>query len=740
MNYFFYLFCALCFVSTFLLSTVSAQDTAVQIHRPVIGLVLSGGGARGASHVGVLKVLEELRIPVDIITGTSMGAVTGGLYAYGYSAEELEQLLSTADWENLFSDKPSRTQLNPRRKLDNQNLPIKYEIGFKNSSLKISTGLLEGQKLNIYLKSLTLSTPNNFSDMNINFRAVATDIETGEAVVLDQGSLATAMLASLSIPGVFAPVEYKGKLLVDGGIVNSVPIKLAQELGAQVLIVVDLSGKLRKRNELTTPLSILNQSIEIQMRHITSNQFDALDLNDVLIQPQTAGYSSSDFMRSVELINRGVLAAQAKRSSLSRLSLSEKQYQQYLDGRQRKTITAPFIEKIVINNQSSISSSVIESYINTKAGQLLNLSMLEQDIEKLYGLDIFKSVDYEIVEKNGSTQVIIEAKEKDWGPKYIRFGFNVENNFDDNPTYSHMTMAYSVIPFGVSGSEWRTELELGYNDRFHTEFYQPLDRQLRYFIRPWASYSQTHLNYYKPSESQEDPTISYAQFGLSIERLFDNWGMLTFGVNSKTSDSRPNIGKLSIADDDDNSEAWEFGFTYDQLDSIDFPKSGLLSSVNWIGNRKHLGNDVNQDRLRINLLWAESLGDNAFIFWASIGGVVQGDILEDSGYAIGGLFSLSGLAKNSLIGQYAGIARLMYIRDLSDRQSLLKIPLYMGLSVEAGNVWDDSSDISLGSLLLAGSLFIGLDTPIGPLYLAQGFSSGGKSESYLFLGRNLTFF
>ena len=377
MKYFYYLFCALCFVCTILFNTVSAEHKAAQNHRPVIGLVLSGGGARGASHVGVLKVLEELRIPVDIITGTSMGALAGGLYAYGYSAGELEQLLSTADWEELFSDKPSRTQLNPRRKLDNQNLPIKYEMGFKNRSLQIPTALLEGQKLNIYLKSLTMSAPNNFSDMNINFRAVATDIETGEAVVLDQGSLATAMRASLSIPGVFAPVAWNGKLLVDGGIVNNVPIKLARVLGAQVLIVVDLSGKLRKRSELTTPLSVLQQSIDIQMQRNTTDELEALDLNDVLIHPQTDGYSSTDFKRSVELINRGVLAAQAKHSSLSRLSLSEEQYQHYLDGRQRKAITTPHIEKIVINNQSSISSSVIESYINTKPGQLLDFSMLE---------------------------------------------------------------------------------------------------------------------------------------------------------------------------------------------------------------------------------------------------------------------------------------------------------------------------------------------------------------------------
>lgn len=740
MKYFFHIFSTLCLVIINFLSTVSAQDIVVQNHRPTVGLVLSGGGARGAAHVGVLKVLQELRVPVDIITGTSMGAIVGGLYAYGYSAGDLEQLLSTADWDELFSDKPSRIQLNPRRKLDYQNLPIKFEMGFNNRSLHMPTALLEGQKLNIYLKSLTVAAPKHFNDLNINFRAVAADIETGEAVVLDQGSLATAMRASLSIPGIFAPVQWNGKLLVDGGIVNNVPIRLARELGAEVLIVVDLSGKLRDRSKLTSPLSILTQSIDIQMRLSTKNQLDALDLYDVLIQPLTAGYTSTDFKRSIELIGTGEQAAAANKAALSRLSITEEQYKLYLEGLQHKTTTPSNIEKIVINNQSGISSAVIESYINTKAGQLLDFSLLEQDIEKLYGLNIFRSVDYELIENSAGTQVEIKTNEKDWGPKYLRFGINVENTFDKSPTYSHATMEYSVNPFGESGSEWRTELQLGYNSKFYTEYYQPLDKQLKYFIKPWANYLQTHLNDFQADKNEDDPIISTSQFGISTGRLFGNWGMVELGVNSASGDSRPNVGKLSIEGNDVNSGSWEFAFTYDHLDSIDFPKSGLIGSVNWSGNRKNLGSNVRQDRVRMNLLWAESTGSNALIFWTSVGSVVSGDIPKESGYGIGGLFSLSGLKKNSLIGRYGGVARLMYVGDFSDSQSLLTIPLYLGMSVEAGNVWDDGSDISLESLLWAGSLFIGLDTPIGPLYLAQGFSQDGDSESYLFLGRSLTFF
>ena len=266
-------------------SNASDELQGGQKTHPVIGLVLSGGGARGASHIGVLKVLEELRVPVDIITGTSMGAIVGGLYAYGYTPDEMEELLTNVDWNEIFIDKPQRSQLNYRRKLDDNNFLIKLEAGLKNGKIVIPTGLVQGQKLNLLLKSLTFSAPEKFDSLPIRFRAVAADIETGEAVIMSDGGLATAMRASLSIPGVFTPVKWKDRLLVDGGFANNIPVELARELGADILIVVDLSSEPRKRGELSSPFSILNQTLGFQILHNSEEQLSMMRADDILLQP-----------------------------------------------------------------------------------------------------------------------------------------------------------------------------------------------------------------------------------------------------------------------------------------------------------------------------------------------------------------------------------------------------------------------------------------------------------------------
>ncbi|MDH5325545.1 MAG: patatin-like phospholipase family protein [Gammaproteobacteria bacterium] len=707
--------------------------------RPVVGLVLSGGGARGAAHVGVLGIIEKMRVPVDIITGTSMGAIAGGLYAYGYSPAELELLLSQADWEVLFSDRAPRRGLSPRRKTDYLGYPVKNEMGFKNRSFYMPTGLLEGQKLNVYLKSLTLHAPTKFSDLPINFRAVATDIETGEDVVLGEGSLAESLRASLSIPGIFAPVEWDGRLLVDGGIVNNVPVKLAREMGAEILIVVDLSSKLKNRKDLGSPFSILGQSIDISIQRATSFQLDALGDRDILIQPDTSGFSSTDFKRIKELTQIGILAAQSQSEKLKVLSLSESDYTQYLAKKQRPTRPLR-VDRVVVQNQSRMSDSVIETYIQTRPGPL-NMKELEQDIEKLNGLDIFESVDFDLETSDGTSTLVLTTKQKAWGPNFLRFGANIANNFNAEPTESHLSLTANTVPVGSSGSEWRTELQLGYNDVFHTEFYQPLDRRLEFYVRPWFRFEQTHLNdFTKTRDVVNDTLVATAQLGFVAGRWFGSQFSVELGLNRAFGDSVPNTGKLSINNHDADLGAWELRMVYDDLDSMEFPTSGSLASVHWLGLRQTLGNAGEQDRVRINLLLSETFGKNTLTFWGSVGAVVGGDVEPDTGYTLGGLFSLSGLERNSYMGRYTGIARILYTGDYINWPTLIDIPLYFGMSVEAGNAWNDSSEIDVGTLVLAGSLFVGVDTPIGPLYLAQGFSRHSETKSYLFLGHNLSFF
>lgn len=724
--------------------------------QPVIGLVLSGGGARGAAHIGILKTLEELRVPVHIITGTSMGAIVGGLYASGYSVEELEKIISDLDWDEVFKDRSSRDLLNSRRKQDEQNLPVKFEIGLKTKGLTIPSGLIHGQKLNILLRSLTLGVPRHFDQMPIRFRAVAANIENGKEQVFDRGDLATIMRASMAIPGIFVPVEYDGQLYVDGGFANNLPVSLARKLGAQHLIVVDLSGDPRTRKELTTPLTIINQTLGFQIRRNTEKQLESMVSGDVLIQPKMNEFSSNEFSSSVNLIKFGEQASKLKQTALTKYSLSPEEYEKYRNSIRPERNRQPVIHRIVLDNQSRLDDKVIRAHLNVEQGKPLNLELLQNDIARLHGLAIFERVEYEVLRQNDQNTLLLRTKEKKLGPMYMRLGLNVESNFDGTIS-TNFTVAHTVNPIGGSGSEWRTELQYGSDKKLRTEFYQPLDKAMRYFIQPWINISRANFessDLLDPSglNVSENPAVdvsdlqpfsrsaSASQLGLSMGRLFNTSGSLSFGVNYEFGDAEPRIGDLSAAGSDSRAGAWTVDITLDKLDSIDIPRSGMLAGINWTSTRKSLGAKSNQDSLRLTGLKAMNRGDNSLILWASLGAVLNSEAGYPAGYAIGGLFSLSGLKKYELSGRYAGMLRVLYMKRITDGQSSLNLPVYLGGSLESGGVWNDSNDLRDDDFQAAGSLFLAFDTPIGPLYIAHGRAEGDRSNSYLYLGRSFTFF
>src|SRR5688572_12791384 len=294
-------------------ATVSAQPepAGVSAQRPRIGLVLSGGGARGAAHIGVLKVLEENRVPVDAIAGTSMGAVVGGLYASGLSAKDIERVMTSVDWQDAFLDRPPRTDLNFRRKLEDQNFLVKFPLGLKGGKFRLPRGLVQGQKLTQILRGLTLPVAQiqHFDDLAIPFRAIATDIVTGERVVIDRGDLTTAMRASLSAPGVFSPVDFEGRMLVDGGLTSNLPIDVAREMGVDILIVVDCGFPLLERNKLDSVATVSNQMLAILIRSNTTAQRKSLTARDVIIDPALGDFSSLDFDSHARAMKIGEEAA-----------------------------------------------------------------------------------------------------------------------------------------------------------------------------------------------------------------------------------------------------------------------------------------------------------------------------------------------------------------------------------------------------------------------------------------------
>ena len=335
--------------------------------RPTVGLVLSGGGARGAAHVGVIKVLDELRVPVDFVAGTSMGAIVGGLFASGMTADELVHVVDTADWSALLTDRPPRAQRSFRRKSDDIGFLVDFDLGIDSSGLIFPAGFVQGQNLEIALKRLSLPaiTTDNFDELPIPFRAVATDIVTGEAVVLDSGDLAAAMRASMSAPGIFKPVRQDGRILVDGGVANNLPVQVVRDMGADILIVVDVGFPLLAEEQLESALAVTKQMLTILINGRAKDQIALLAAHDILVSPNLGEFGSQDFHRLAVAQKLGDEKARELSGRLAKLSLSNEEYLAYRRGVELDRQDVPVIDRVVVENESRLSPEGIDCLLYT---------------------------------------------------------------------------------------------------------------------------------------------------------------------------------------------------------------------------------------------------------------------------------------------------------------------------------------------------------------------------------------
>ncbi|MDR0437592.1 MAG: patatin-like phospholipase family protein [Bacteroidales bacterium] len=310
-------------------STISATTSKLDTfhsgpERPKIGVVLSGGGAKGIAHVGTLKMLEALNIPIDYIGGTSMGAVIGGLYAMGYTADQIDTIIRTTDWMSLFNDFPRREYVGVHEKKNNDQYQLRLSLAPNDIAL-FSKGAIDGQHIDNMLNHYLFEahkTPD-FSDLKIPFFSIGTDIITAQYVVLDSGNLAQAIRASMAVPTVFAPIEIDGRLLVDGGVLNNFPVLEMRQRGVDIIIGVDVGFQYKDKSDLQNLANILEQVIFLAGQDIQQKNVDNCD---ILIAPDLGKLAAFSFMRYDSLLSKGYQAAQAAYPELSKLAdlLSEK--------------------------------------------------------------------------------------------------------------------------------------------------------------------------------------------------------------------------------------------------------------------------------------------------------------------------------------------------------------------------------------------------------------------------------
>ncbi len=730
--------------------SVPAAPAQTAPHRPRIGLVLSGGGARGAAHIGVLKVLEDLHIPIDAIAGSSMGAVVGGLYASGLSAREIESIMTSLNWQDAFGDRPSREDLTFRRKEEDQNFLVKFPLGLRGHHIQLPKGLIQGQKLNQMLRRLTLPVAHitSFDDLPTKFRAVATDLETGEAVVMKSGDLTTAMRASLSAPGVFAPVERDGQLLVDGGISENIPIDVAREMGVDILIVVDVGFPLLTRDKLTSAPIISNQMLAILIQKNSRQQLATLSKNDIIIAPQLGDTSSFDFGILARLVSSGEIAARESETSLIGLAENPEEFQQYVARRDEARRAPPRIEFVRVEAGSERYANRLQHLFSDLVGKPLDPDAVARHVTTVYGQGNLESLDYRVVQDPDTDDygLALDARRNSWGPNYVRFGLSLQDDFQGNSIYD-AAARFVMSEITAPGGELVLDLQIGEDSRIGSDVYLPLSDSGGFFFDPHILADATNLDVPLGNISSAEYRVHTFNYGLDFGREFGNWGEIRTGVEHEEGHSRIEIGDPSLPEQTFDTRSFFVRMSYDRLDDVNFPRKGQQASFEWDAERKQLGSDQDSDRIEFNYLGALSFGRYTAVFSAAGGttlntpdvaqtlpGGIPADVRQL--FTLGGFLNLSGLKANSLIGPHYGIARTLFYKQIGrGGPEFLDVPTYVGVSFEMGNVWATRSDASFSNTHRDESIFLGMDTFLGPVYLATGFDDKGNQEFYLFLGR-----
>jgi NTE family protein len=709
-------------------------------NRPRIGLVLGGGGAKGFAHIGVLQELERLHIPVDVVSGTSMGAVVGSMYAIGHDAEQVNGIAHNIDWQTVFNDRLERNQLSFRRKQEDRRILLPYRLGFENGRPVLPKGVMGGQQLYATIQSLTVDwlATENFNNLPIPFRAVATNIVTGDPVALGTGSLSTAVFASMSIPAAFPPVSRDGLLLVDGGISDNLPVDVARAMGVDIVIVVDVGDPPMQKDEITSAFSVFGQMQLLLGYAAVRDQRASLGGRDVLILPDISNISALSFDKLDFGIELGVAAAKAQADKLAGLRVDDATWAQYLAERKARTNPSPIVvKKIEIANDSKVRDKDILAKVTVRPGEVLNGQQMKTDVQNIFAMDEFDRVYYDIINNDGADILRVNTRSNPAGNKYFQFGLLVGSDIGTQSTFD-MAIAYTDRNFLGTGGEWRGFARFGSNILLDVALYKQWGG---FFIEPAAFFQRDSSFIIRAGSVDGNQTLQLSRAGALFDFgwVFGNWGELRLGGS---------LGGLNLSETTEPTAlppGWNTdttigaGFTFDTLDSVVFPRHGTRARIQYVDHVTALGGNFTRNTLSAEFIQPVTFGATTLLFSARGGTTFDlSQQFADSNigdFRLGGFLNLSGTPFNSLIGQKVAFGRIIGFHQLGEDAPILNIPVFVGGSLEAGNVFAiNSGPDADNGLIYAGSVFIGSDTPIGPVWLAYGRSSEGGAI-YFVIGR-----
>ncbi|KXB30109.1 patatin [Dechloromonas denitrificans] len=699
--------------------------------RPRIGLVLGGGGARGAAHIGVLEVLEKMRVPVDCIAGTSMGALVAGSYAAGLSPAVMREQLGKADWNDMFIDNPDYSEMSFRNKTMLRNYLPGSETGITSEGARYQPGVVAGQKIKLFFNQLVRANQGerNIEDLPLPLSIIATDIGNGDRVVFRDGSLTKAMRASMSVPGLLAPVDHQGRKLVDGGLVDNVPISEVKErCKADVVIAVNVGSPLLKPEEVGSLLSVSAQMVNILTEQNVTRSLAQLTPQDVYIKPDLNGISAGDFPRHAETADRGRVAAEALIPQLQKLSQPEAVYLAWWQGIEGAPRVSPVIDEVEVAGLKRVNPAVVERHLTLGNGTKVRPNEINRDLLRMYGDGYYEAVDYSVLTQRDRNILRVMPLEKSWGPDYLRLAMHLEADASKGSTFG-LRAAYHKTLINQLGGELIASVDVGNVNRLGGDYYQPLDAAQRYFVETTALTEQTRTTVFQNDQRIAQYNVYQSALGVYGGVNVGLLGQIRMGWLERKRRAELDTGTPSLPDGDVTFGGVRLALDFDQMNRMYFPTDGWSARFVYFDSQQS-----GYSRIDGQLQGAMSWGNTVFNARASYSGSPRGQLPIYDAASLGGPQNLSAYAQGQIIGDDIAYAGLRAEQIIGRLPLGLRGDMRLGISLEVARAGYRYTETQRDGLLDSLGLYVGGETPLGPVYLGMAYSSSGVSNFFLSIG------
>jgi NTE family protein len=704
--------------------------------RTGVGVALEGGGALGLAHIGVLKWFEDHRIPVDYLAGTSMGGLVGGFYATGMRAEDLHKLIETIDWDSVLRGEPSYQSLSYRRKQDREAFQNNLEFGLRHG-LSLPGGLNEGQEITFFLDRTTLaySKLKSFNDLPIPFRCVASDLATGKPHVFEDGPLGDALRSTMSLPAIFTPVRSGDAIYADGGLLDNLPVDVTRKMGAGLVVAVFLDANSYDAKAPQSLLTVTGRSIGIM---ISANELKSIETADILVSVNLTGFTASDYARAEQIIAKGYEAADKKAAMLSRLALSEPDWQAYLSRLKSRMITkpTPTPDVVEVTGLDSRTSKDIESALKDNAGKPLDTTKLEDDLSVISGSGRFSRFSYHLADAGNQTALVVKGTEPDYAPPFLNLGINV-NGADYRNVQFALGARITALDVGEYGAEWRLDVTGGSIWSIGSEYYRPLRRGSRWFVAPQVSAINTPFELYQRTQRIAEYRLRQytgeLDFGYAINRSSE----FRIGYATGYFSSSLNVGTAVLPTPSGRTGVTSIRYNLDLLDSPTIPRTG--EAVNW----RMQWNDATPGAphgFALTELYAaivRPVSRPGSVYLQAYGGTTFG--FENTGlpqFFLGGPGRLGAYGLNELRTDQYFLGRLGYLHQIFRLPPLLGNRVFLTSAFELGKAWGGQAYGNQVSRLPMDLAFgIDVETFLGPVFLGGSVGDTGHQKWYFQIGK-----